>query len=82
MSPYLLAYPVRGLVLASPIVIAAIGLAQAACYNSRSNFRLVRSRNSWPTGAAAIQISAWRRADDLNDPGFGRVRSEHASACP
>ena len=35
MSPYLLAYPVRGLVLAAPIVIAATGLAQAACYNSR-----------------------------------------------
>jgi hypothetical protein len=35
MSPYLLAYPVRGLVLAAPIVIAVTGLAQAACYSSR-----------------------------------------------
>jgi hypothetical protein len=35
MSPYLLGYPIRRLALAAPIVIAANGLVQAACYNSR-----------------------------------------------
>ena len=35
MRPYLLAYPIRRLALAAAIVIAANGLVQAACYNSR-----------------------------------------------
>ena len=35
MGPYLLAYPVRALALAAPLVIAVGGFAQAACYSSR-----------------------------------------------
>ena len=83
MSPYLLAYPVRELALATPLVIAVSGFAQAACYNSRQQLPATYARaiHGRP-GAAAIQISEWRRADDINGPGFGRFRSRHASACP
>ena len=35
MGPYLLAYPVRALALAAPLVMAVGGFAQAACYSSR-----------------------------------------------
>ena len=35
MGPYLLAYPIRELALAAPLVIAVGGFAQAACYNAR-----------------------------------------------
>jgi hypothetical protein len=35
MGPYLLAYHLRGLALAAPLVIAVGGFAQASCYSSR-----------------------------------------------
>ena len=35
MGPYLLAYPIRALALAAPLVMAVGGFAQAACYSSR-----------------------------------------------
>src|ERR1700692_2438802 len=37
MGPYLLAYHLRGLALAAPLVIAVGGFAQASCYSSRQH---------------------------------------------